>query len=50
MTACAYCGRNIRAGITRNGEHFHRSCWDEMNQPDDPRTGHARHDIREGRS
>ena len=55
---CPYCGRRVarnrRAYIRRHyfadGSDFigHRSCFLEMSNPDDPKLGHERHDIKSG--
>lgn len=55
---CSYCGRRpprnrkpfVRAGYFADGSDFvgHRSCFRELSNPEDPRLGHERHDIREG--
>jgi hypothetical protein len=60
---CPYCGRrparNRRPYVGRNffqhpdgtREDFvgHKACYLELRYPDDPRVGHARHDIPVGR-
>lgn len=52
---CSYCGRRpasnrapyVRRRYFADGSDFvgHRTCFLEMEHPDDPRHGHARHDI-----
>lgn len=56
--SCDYCGRKIARNrrpyvskMHRDGAYFvgHRACYMELRYPDDPRLGHARHDIAVGR-
>jgi hypothetical protein len=60
---CPYCGRKVARNRrphvgrrffehpdgTRSDFIGHRSCFLEMKYPDDPKVGHARHDIPVGR-
>lgn len=56
---CPFCGRRVARNrrpyrVRRFFEHAdgsrsdfvgHKACWLELRYPDDPRVGHARHDI-----